>query len=44
MAQEFKWIPADLDSVLACAADLGQVIKTAVSHIAFGGRRGVRRG
>lgn len=35
--------PITLDSVLACAADLGKV-KTAVIHIIFGGRMGLRKG
>jgi len=43
MAQEFKWTPADLNSVLPCVVEFGQLDKTAVGHIAFGGRSGVRR-
>lgn len=39
MAQEFKWIPADLDSVLACTADLGKV-KNAESCWFWGQKRG----
>lgn len=44
MAQEFKWIPVDPDSVLVCATDLGEVAKPAVSHSALGAEGGGKGG